>query len=130
MIRIAGVTRTRSGHLRYTSPPELRDQYVHRATVERLIAATPYSVRLLLPWPFEVHHLDYDGANNRPANLLVADIRLHSAMTAAGRARGERGKFQPKFRRMPEWAETAYAEDDAPDWVSEQPMAAAAGDCA
>jgi hypothetical protein len=114
-----GVTRTRGGHLRYTSPKELRNKYVHRVTVEKLIEETPYSLRLLLPWPYEVHHLDYNGANNEPSNLLIADVRLHSAMTVDGMARRSGGQFIPKYRKPPEWAEAACA-DDAPDWVSEE----------
>src|ERR1017187_9347593 len=101
-----GIIKTRSGHLRYTSPKELRGKYVHRVVIERCIEETPYSIRLLLPWPFEGHHQNYNKEDNRPENLLMVSEALHSSMTAH-RDR-DAGKFLPKFK--PKWKAP-------PDWV-------------
>ena len=95
-----GLSMTASGHLRYTSPKELRGQYAHRKIYADLVAETPYSIRLLLPWPYEVHHMDYNKANNRPHNLLGVCESLHSAMTA-DRPRKLNGRFHSKFE--PKW---------------------------
>ena len=103
----AGVVRTESGHLRYTSPKEMRGKYLHRDIVEKQIAETPYSIRLMLPWPYEVHHMDYNKENNGDGNLLLLPESLHAAMTAHGR-NGDDGRFSAKFR--PKWK-------PAPDWV-------------
>jgi hypothetical protein len=101
-----GISKTRAGHLRYRSPKELRGKYVHRVVMDRCIAETPYSIQLLLPWPFEVHHQNYDKENNAPSNLLMVSEALHSSMTAH-RDR-DAGKFKPKFK--PKWSAP-------PDWV-------------
>jgi hypothetical protein len=105
-----GVVKTRAGHLRYSSPKALRHTYVHRKVIADLIEETPYSVRLLLPWPYEVHHQDYNKINNEPSNLVMVSESLHSAMTA-DRPRGWGGKFgrkgRPTWTRMPEWAQEA-----------------------
>lgn len=111
--RQPGIQVTRSGHLRYTRGP-LRGKYVHRVTVEKLIEETPHSVKLLLPWPFEVHHLDYQKAHSLcPSNLLITTEAFHSAMTADGRPRDSRKKFTPKFRSVPD-----YVMSDQPEWVA------------
>jgi hypothetical protein len=101
-----GIIKTRAGHLRYTSPVHLRGQYVHRKVIADCIDATPYSIKLLLPWPYEVHHMDYNKEHNCPSNLLATSEALHSAMTA-DRRREQDGKFAMKFRpkwtKPPEW---------------------------
>ncbi len=93
----SGIVKTRAGHLRYTSPKELRGKYVHRKVVEDRLEETPYSIRLLLPWPYEVHHLDWNKENNQSENLLLLDMRLHSIMTSDGRPR-DRGQFVPRWK--------------------------------
>lgn len=97
-----GVVRTKAGHLRYSWPKELRGKYVHRVVVERLIEEMPITLRLLLPWPYEVHHADYNKENNDPGNLILVSEAFHSAMTA-DRARTARGTFKPKWSKPPEW---------------------------
>ena len=108
-----GVVRTKAGHLRYTSPKELRGKYVHRHRVELQISEMPYSIRLLLPWPYEVHHMDYNKENNGDGNLLLLSEALHAALTAHGQ-KGTDGRFESKFRPKwlppPEWA--LFKEDD------------------
>lgn len=108
-----GIQVTASGHLRHTRRP-LRGKYVHRVTVEKLIEETSHSVKLLLPWPFEVHHLDYQKAHNCPSNLLITTEAFHSAMTVDGRERcAATKKFTPKFRSVPD-----YILSDQPEWVA------------
>lgn len=97
-----GVVRTKAGHLRYTSPKEKRGKYVHREVIEILIDETPWSVRIMLPWPYEVHHQDYNKENNEPWNLLLLSNAVHSALTA-DRARHYNGRFQPKWGPPPPW---------------------------
>ena len=97
-----GVMRTADGHLRYTSPKEKRGKYVHRERAEEMIKATPYSIRLLLPWPYEVHHQDYNKEHNCGCNLLLVSEALHSAMTAHRKRRGD-GRFQPKWISPAPW---------------------------
>lgn len=97
-----GIHRTKAGHLRYSRPKELRGKYVHRVVVERLIDEMPYSIKLLLPWPYEVHHADYDKENNQPGNLIIVSEAFHSAMTA-DRKRAWNGTFKPKWSKPPEW---------------------------
>lgn len=92
-----GVYKTKAGHLRYSSPAELRHQYVHRVKVEQLLKETPYSIQLLLPWPYEVHHMDWNKENNDPSNFLLVSESLHSCMTAA------RLRFKPKWQAPPQW---------------------------
>jgi hypothetical protein len=101
-----GIVKTRAGHLRYTSPKELRGKYVHRVVMDKCIDATPYSIRLLLPWPFEAHHQNYNKEDNTPGNLLMVSEALHSSMTA--HCPRDNGKFTIKFR--PKW-------QAPPDWV-------------
>jgi HNH endonuclease len=107
-----GVYRSKTGHLIYSSPKELRGKSVHRKVIEDLIAATPYSIRLLLPWPYEVHHADYNKENNDPSNLLVVTESLHSCMTSDGFRRSGRftRKFNPHWKPAPEWV---LIDDDA-----------------
>lgn len=95
-----GIVKTRSGHLRYSSPRELRNKYVHRVAVEKLLDETPYSVKLLLPWPYEVHHQDYNKENNTPGNFLLVSESMHSAMTA-DRGISRTGKYGAKWQ--PQW---------------------------
>jgi hypothetical protein len=95
-----GVQRTKAGHLRYTGGPH-RGEYVHRYLYIKLMEETPYSIRLLLPFPFEVHHMDYNKENNKPHNLLGLDIKLHSAQTAHDRRRRGNGTFAPKWKAAP-----------------------------
>jgi hypothetical protein len=97
-----GVYQTKAGHLRYSSPRDLRDKYVHRKTVEDLIKETPYSIQLLLPWPYEVHHMNYDKTDNAPSNLLMISEAMHSSMTA-DRGRSGSGRFKPKWSAPPLW---------------------------
>lgn len=96
-----GLQMTKSGHLRYTSPKALRGKYVHRVVVERLLEETPYSIRLLLPWPYEVHHMDFDKVNNAPNNLLIVSEAFHSRQTVDGAPRDGDGRFGRRF--MPRW---------------------------
>ena len=100
-----GVRKTRAGHLRYTSPKELRDKYVHRVVIDRLIEETAYSIRLMLPWPWEVHHIDFNKENNKPDNLLVLHPCFHSKVTVDGhkRVNGKFNGFNPKWKPAPEW---------------------------
>ena len=77
-----GIVKTRRGHLRYTSPKELRGKYVHRVIVDKLLEETPYSIKLLLPWPYEIHHADWNKENNSPENFILVSESLHSVMTA------------------------------------------------
>lgn len=95
-----GICKTRPGHLRYTSPASVRGKYVHRELIDRQLEETPYSIRLLLPWPYEVHHMDYNKAHNCGTNLLLLPEALHSKLTA-DRARDDGGRFGRKF--MPKW---------------------------
>lgn len=97
-----GVMRTKAGHLKYTSPKEKRDKYVHRECIAEMIKETPYSIRLLLPWPYEVHHQDYNKENNCGCNLLIVSEALHSAMTAHRPRRGD-GRFRPKWLPPAPW---------------------------
>lgn len=99
----AGVCRTGAGHLQYTSPKAKRGKYVHRVVIEQRIEETPYSVRLLLPYPYEVHHMDYNKEHNCSGNLLLLSNEVHSALTAHRRRDGY-GKFRPKWLPAPDWA--------------------------
>ena len=107
-----GITKTKAGHLRYTSPKELRNEYVHRKVILDLIEEMPYSLQALLPWPFEVHHCDYCKENNTPSNLIMLDIAFHSYMTADGRRRRLDGKFLPKTKLPPKWMPLYDGEPD------------------
>lgn len=105
--------RTKAGHLRYTSPKELRGEYVHRKVIRDLLAETPYSIRLLLPNPYEVHHCDYNKENCEPSNLLLLDIVFHSHLTAHRLKR----QFRPKWKPIPElmlWDEQEQSESEVP----------------
>jgi len=98
-----GVQKTKAGHLRYTSPKDLRGQYVHRKVVEDNVAMTPYSIRILLPWPYEVHHLDFDKTNNSGDNLLMLSTAFHSALTCnQKRIDGKFTGYNPKHRPPPD----------------------------
>ena len=100
-----GIVRTAAGHLRYSSPKSKRGKYLHRDRVEQLIEETDWYRRPLLPWPYEVHHADWNKEHNCPGNLIIVSEALHSAMTADGpRARHHNGKFRPKWLPPPEWA--------------------------
>ncbi len=108
-----GIVKTIDGHLRYTSPKIVRNKYVHRVVIEKLIEETPYSIRLLLPWPFEVHHSDYDKCNNAPENLIMLSNAVHSALTADRKR--IYGKFRPKWGKPPDWLPLYDGmEDDIP----------------
>ena len=107
-----GIVKTKSGHLRYTSPKSVRGQYVHREIVYRQIDETPYSIRLLLPWPYEIHHMDYNKEHNGDGNLLLLPEAFHAKLTA-DRARDDGGRFGRKF--MPRWNR-----DNAPAWLFEK----------
>lgn len=76
--------------------------------IEWLIDETPWSVRLLLPWPYEVHHQDYNKENNTPGNLLLVSEAFHAAMTADRKRHGN-GKFRPKWMPPPSW--TLFGDD-------------------
>lgn len=95
-----GIQKTRSGHLRYSSPKELRGKYVHRHVIEKLLEETPYSIRLLLPFPYEVHHQNYNKEDNAPSNLIMMEEAFHAKLTA-DRARDDGGRFGRKF--YPKW---------------------------
>ena len=102
-----GIHKTKSGHLRYFSPKKLRDRYVHRVVIEKLMDETPFSIRLLLPFPYEVHHQDYNKEHNCPQNLMILSESLHSSITA-DRPRNDGGRFGrkyvPRFRPPnPQW---------------------------
>ncbi len=103
-----GICKTASGHLRYHSPAALRGRYVHRVVVDRLIDETPYSIRLLLPWPFEIHHMDYNKEHNCPHNLLLLEETFHSMLTA-DRRRDDGGRFGRKF--VPHWTQPEWAKE-------------------
>lgn len=96
-----GIHKTRAGHLRYHAPRPVRLKYVHRKVMEDMIAETPYSVRLMLPWPYEVHHQDYNKEHNCGANLLMVSESLHSAMTVDQVRRDDGGRFGRKY--VPVW---------------------------
>ena len=121
----AGVQRTPAGHLRYSAPKQKRGKYVHRDMVEKLIEETPWSVRLMLPWPYEVHHLDWNKEHNEAQNFLIVSEALHSAITASGRKRYQ-GRFHPKWRPPPDWVlfdagpeSGPESGPEPPDWVME-----------
>lgn len=95
-----GIQKTKSGHLRYSSPKELRGEYVHRHVIKVLLEETPYSIRLLVPCPYEVHHMDYNPENNAPGNLLLLPEAFHAKLTA-DRGRDDGGRFGRRF--MPRW---------------------------
>ena len=97
-----GIYKTKAGHLRYSSPKGLRRKYVHRVVIEKLIEETPWSIKILLPWPYEVHHMDYNKLNNQPENLLILSNAFHSVMTA-DRERMGNGTFMPKYH--PKWVQ-------------------------
>ena len=102
-----GIVRTPDGHLRYSSPKDKRGKYVHRVVIEQLLEETPFGIKSLLPWPYEVHHQDYNKERNEPHNLLMLSEQLHAALTA-DRPRGVRGrfgdkKFNPKWKLAPAW---------------------------
>jgi|WetSurMetagenome_2_1015567.scaffolds.fasta_scaffold01696_18 hypothetical protein len=108
-----GVYKTRSGHLRYSSPPELRGEYVHRKVVKDLIEEMTEALRQLLPWPYEVHHIDFNKEHNWPQNLLLLSNEVHSALTA-GQKRDEAGRFSgynPKWKPAPPWALSDQQDD-------------------
>ena len=97
------------GYYRYTAGPH-RGKYVHTRIAETLVSETPYSIRLLLPWPYEVHHVDYRKTHNCPSNLILLDIAFHSKMTADGRRHELNGRFEPKRRTVPEWVQDKLPE--------------------
>jgi hypothetical protein len=77
----------------------MKGKYVHRVVVENLLLETPYSLRLYVPYPYEVHHIDYNKLNNTPHNLLLLSPDFHSALTAHG-LQGARGLFTKKGERV------------------------------
>ncbi len=96
----SGIHKTSAGHLRYHAPKYLRSKYVHRVQVEKLLEETPYSIRQLLPWPYEVHHLDFNKEHNCPYNLLLVSESLHSVMTGATTAFRFNPKWSPPVQSM------------------------------
>lgn len=100
-----GITKTPSGHLRYTSPKHLRNKLVHRAMVEKLLEETPFSVRQMIPWPYEVHHMDFQKEHNCAANFLLLSPEFHSWVTMSGQKRidGRFSSFVPRWQPAPEW---------------------------
>lgn len=74
--------------------------------VERMIAETPYSIRIMLPYPYQIHHMDYNKTHNCGNNFLILSPEFHSALTAdRDRERNGRfgSKFEPKWKPAPEW---------------------------
>lgn len=98
----AGIYMTRSGHLRYHSPKSMRGEYVHRKMVADMIAETPYSIKLLLPYPFEVHHADFNKVHNCGCNFIVLSTSFHSAMTVE-HTNAIKRRFQAKWRAASQW---------------------------
>lgn len=94
-----GMYRSSSGHIRYSSPLKLRGEYVHRKKVADMLAETPFSIQQLIPWPYEVHHADYNKENNCCCNFILMDESFHAALTA----HNSRRDFQPKWRPAPQW---------------------------
>lgn len=82
---------------------------MHRERVRRQIDEMAFSLQLLLPWPYEVHHINYNKTCNCDGNLLVVDEALHSVMTADRKRNGD-GRFRPKWAPPPAWA--LFKEDD------------------
>lgn len=74
--------------------------------VNDMIADTPYSIRIMLPWPFEVHHQDYNKEHNCGCNFILLSESMHSYMTS----HNKRKKFQAKWLKVPDWV---LFEDDA-----------------
>lgn len=105
-----GIYKTKDGHLRYHSPKKFRNMYVHRKVVEDLISETPYSIKLFLPWPYEVHHIDFNKEHNEPGNLLILSEAFHSYLTADGRRDRGNGRFKPRWKSPPEWV--LFREDE------------------
>lgn len=103
-----GVRLTDRGHLRYTSPKELKGKYVHRVLVDKLLEETPFSIKALLPWPYEVHHLDFNKTHNCSYNLLLISPSFHSHITSDG-MRGEKGLYTNRALNV-KWG-------PPPDWV-------------
>ena len=99
----------------YTAPRSLRGEYVHRKVIVDLMEQTCWSVRIMLPFPYEVHHADYNKTNNAPDNLIILSIDFHSFLTACGRKRRLNGRFTPKWRPVPEaWMPLFDCEDEVP----------------
>lgn len=99
-----GLQKTRAGHLRYTSPSRLRGQYQHRKVVEDNLAATSFYVLQLLPWPYEVHHPDWDKTHNEGHNLLMLSTQFHAKLTCnQRRVDGKFAGYNPKHRPPPDW---------------------------
>lgn len=96
-----GTYRTKDGHIRYHTRGPLRGKYYHKVIAERLIEETPYSIRLLLPWPYEIHHIDHNKENNEPSNFLLCGKGFHSFMTCTGQ--NYKRKFQPKWAPAPRY---------------------------
>jgi hypothetical protein len=97
-----GIYMKPSGHLCYSSPMSVRGKYVHRKVVEDLIEETSFSLRQFIPYPYEVHHMDFNKTNNEPSNFLLLDHCFHSSVTASGQ-QGRAGKFEPRWKPAPEW---------------------------
>lgn len=107
-----GTHTTRAGHLRYHSPVKLRGKYVHRHVIDQCIAASSFYVQSLLPWPYEVHHMDYNKTHNCPGNLLICSDSFHAAMTAHGQRRN--ATFNPKWQPPPDWVLFDHPDDEVP----------------
>jgi hypothetical protein len=113
-----GIRKTFSGHLQYMSPMSVRGKYVHRVMVERMIEETPYSLRLFIPFPFEVHHIDYNKEHNCGCNFLLLSEAFHAKLTS-DRKRDDGGRFGRKFiprwkPAPPQWELPLYDDSDVP----------------
>jgi hypothetical protein len=64
-----------------------------------------------IPEGFEVHHLDYNKANNERHNLLMLDIRIHAAFQSDN-------VRQRNYHDNPARKKQQVA-SDMPDWVME-----------
>lgn len=96
-----GIHRTKDGHLRYHSPLEKRNKYVHRDVAETMIAETPYVVSSnFIPLPFEIHHIDFNKENNEPHNLLICPMEFHSYMTFDRHGNRRKTKFHPIYKQL------------------------------
>ena len=67
-----------------------------------MIAETPYSVKLMLPFPFEVHHMDFNKLHNCGCNFIILSNSLHSALTVE-HTNNVRRRFRAKWRAASQW---------------------------
>lgn len=73
-----GKTITKRGYVRITAGPD-RGKYEHRLVAQRLFENNTISP-LVVQWDkgLEIHHMDFDHANNLPSNLLVLHPFIHA----------------------------------------------------